>query len=138
MFLFSGYWIYWIGIYIYGRSRRRFVVSWFRALSWSNPVLAPEEPFLRPFFVRPKKIILFKRRGNSMKQKFLEMIQVAVWLHTDEFIFVWFHKNEKGRQNRYSCAKTGLLRRSVKNKVTFSKLKTLPLRALLTFGKVVI
>ena len=33
-----------------------------------------------------------------MKQKLLEMIQVTVWLHTDEFIFVWFNKNENGRQ----------------------------------------
>ena len=50
--------------------------------------LTPEELFWRPFFIRPKKIILIKRRGNSMKQKLLEMIQVAVWLHTYEFIFV--------------------------------------------------
>ena len=46
-----------------------------------------------------------------MKQKLLGMIQVTVWLHTDEFIFVWFHKNENGRQNRSSGAKTELLRR---------------------------
>ena len=37
-----------------------------------------------------------------MKQKLLEMIQVTVWLHTDELIFVWFYKNENGRQNRSS------------------------------------
>ena len=37
-----------------------------------------------------------------MKQKLLEMIQITVWLHTDEFIFVWFYKNDNtknGRQN---------------------------------------
>ena len=33
--------------------------------------------FWRPFFVLPKKIILIKRRGNSMKQKLLDMIQVT-------------------------------------------------------------
>ena len=53
----------------------------------SNPVLAPEERFWRPFFVRPKKIILIKRRGYSMKQKLLKMIQVTVWLHTDYCFF---------------------------------------------------
>ena len=37
-----------------------------------------------------------------MEQKLLEMIQVTVWLHTDEFIFVWFYKNENGQQNRSS------------------------------------
>ena len=41
-----------------------------------------------------------------MKQKLLEMIQVTVWLHNDEFIFVWFYENENGRQNRSSGAKT--------------------------------
>ena len=45
-----------------------------------------------------------------MKQNLLEMIQVTVWLHTDEFIFVWFYKIENGRQNRSSGAKTELLR----------------------------
>ena len=30
-----------------------------------------------------------------MKEKLLEMIQVTVWLHTDEFIFVWFYKKGK-------------------------------------------
>ena len=62
--------------------------------------------------VRPKKIILIKKVRNSMKQKLLEMIQVTVWLHTDEFIFVWFYKNENGRQNRSSGTKTELLRRA--------------------------
>ena len=46
-----------------------------------------------------------------MKQKLLEMIQVTVWLHSDEFIFVWFYNNVKGCQNRFSGAKTVLLRR---------------------------
>ena len=68
----------------------------------SNPVLAPEERFWRQLFVRPKKIVLIKRRGNSMKQKLLKMIQVTVWLHIDEFIFAWFYKNENRRQNRSS------------------------------------
>ena len=27
------------------------------------------------------------------------MIQVTVWFHADEFIFVWFYKNDNGRQN---------------------------------------
>ena len=85
---------------LYGRSRRR------PAIRRSNPVLAP-------VFVRPKKIILIKREYSiSMKQKLLEMIQVTVWLHSDEFIFVWFNKNEKGRQNRSSATKTELLRRA--------------------------
>ena len=47
-----------------------------------------------------------------MKQKLLKMIQVTVWLHTNEFIFVWFYKNENGRQERSSGAKTELLRRA--------------------------
>ena len=47
-----------------------------------------------------------------MKQKLLEMIQVTVWLYTDEFIFVWFYKNENGRQNRSSGVKIVLLRRA--------------------------
>ena len=36
-----------------------------------------------------------------MKQKLLEMIQVTVWLHTYEFIFVWFYKNENERQKTF-------------------------------------
>ena len=48
-----------------------------------------------------------------MKQKLLEMIQVTVWLHTVEFILVWFYKNEKGSQNRSSGAKTELLQWAV-------------------------
>ena len=63
-------------------------------------------------FVRFVKIILIKRRGNSMKHKLLEIIQVTVRLHTDEFIFVWFYKNENGRQNRFLGDKTELLRRT--------------------------
>ena len=49
---------------------------------------------------------------DSMKQKLLEMIQVNVWIHTDEFIFDWFYINENGRQNRSSGAKTELLWRA--------------------------
>ena len=52
-----------------------------------------------------------------MKQKLLEMIQVNVWLHIDEFIFVWFYKNENGRQNRSSGAETELLRRGLSARV---------------------
>ena len=62
--------------------------------------------FWRPFFIRLKKIIPIKRRGNNMKQRLLEIIQVTVWLHTDELIFLWFYKKRKrapkpllGRQN---------------------------------------
>ena len=65
-----------------------------------------------------------------MKQKLLQMIQVTVWLHTDEFIFVWFYKNENGRQNRSSDAKTELLRQAgattpclLKMKICFSPCK---------------
>ena len=35
-----------------------------------------------------------------MKQKLLEMVQVTVLFHTDEFIFVWSFKNGTRRQNR--------------------------------------
>ena len=35
------------------------------------------------------------------------MIQVTVWLHTDEFIFVWFYKNENGRHNSSRAPKLG-------------------------------
>ena len=65
-----------------------------------NPVLAPEERFWRPFFVRLKKNILVNMQGKSMrKYELLEMIQVTVLFHTDEFIFVWTYKNGNGRQN---------------------------------------
>ena len=74
---------------------------------WSNPVLAPEERFWRPFFVRSKKIIWIK----SMEHKLLKMFQVTIVFHTDEFIFVWSFKNWNGHQNCFSGAKTGLLRR---------------------------
>ena len=50
----------------------------------SNTVLAPEERFWRPFFIRPKKI----------------------------FLFIFFKKNGNGRQNLALGAKTGLLRRA--------------------------
>ena len=56
----------------------------------SNTALAPEERFWRPFFERSEKIILIKSRGNSMKQMLLEMIQVAVWLHTDDLFLFGF------------------------------------------------
>ena len=65
----------------------------------SNPVLAPEERFLRPFLVSPKMIILIQRRGKSKKQKLLEMGQVTVLFHTDEFILVWSLKNGNGCRN---------------------------------------
>ena len=70
----------------------------------SNPDLAPEERFWRPYFVRPKK-----RWGQSMKHKLLEMVQVV---HTNEIIFVWSLENGNGRQNNSLGAKTGLLRRA--------------------------
>ena len=42
-----------------------------------------------------------------IQQKLLEMIQVTVWLHTDEFFFGWFYKNENWRQKRSAAvAKT--------------------------------
>ena len=66
-------------------------------LTWSQS-LAPEEWFWPLFFVRPKNIILIKRRENSMKQKLSEMIQITVWLYTDDF-FCWFYKNKNGPQN---------------------------------------
>ena len=31
-----------------------------------------------------------------MKQKLLEMVQVTVLFHTDEFIYVWSYKTETG------------------------------------------
>ena len=40
------------------------------------------------------------------------MIEITVLLHTDEFIIVGFYKNENGRQNRSSGAKSELLRRA--------------------------
>ena len=61
---------------------------------------------------RPKSIILIMRWGNSIKQKMLEMIEVTVWLHTDEFIFVWFYIKDNGHQNYSSGTETELLRRA--------------------------
>ena len=51
------------------------------------------------FLLGQKKIILTKRRGKSMKQKLLEIVQVTVLFQTDEIIFVWSFKNGNGRQN---------------------------------------
>ena len=47
-----------------------------------------------------------------MEQKLLEMVQVTVLFHTNEFIFVRSFKNGNGRQNHSSGAKTELLRRA--------------------------
>jgi len=38
-----------------------------------------------------------------MKQKLLEMVQVTVLFHTDEFIFVLSLNNGNGRQNLLGC-----------------------------------
>ena len=60
---------------------------------WRPPVEVtqfwrPRSGFGARFFVKPKKIILIKRRGNSRKQKLLEMIQVSGWWHPDHlFLF---------------------------------------------------
>ena len=69
---------------------RRFVVNLGTKL-WRPPVEVTQ--FWRQisgFAPKTKRIILIKGLGYSMKQKLLEMIQVTDWLHTDEFIFVWF------------------------------------------------
>ena len=42
-----------------------------------------------------------------MKQKLLEMIQVTVWLHTDEFIFVWFYKDKTDAKTAPRAPKLG-------------------------------
>ena len=49
---------------------------------------------LAPVFCKTRKIILIKRQGKSMKQKLLEMIQLTVWLHTDELICFGFTKTK--------------------------------------------
>ena len=67
----------------------------------------PRSGFGARFFVRPKKIISIKRRGKSMRQKLLEMFQVTVLFHTDEFIFVWSFKNGNGRQTTPRGPKIG-------------------------------
>ena len=38
------------------------------------------------------------------------MIQVTIWLHTDEFIYVWSYKNRNGHKNHSSSTKTEFLR----------------------------
>ena len=65
---------------------------------WRPPVKVtqfwrPRSGFDARFLKDQKKIILIKRQGNSMKQQLLEMIQVTVRPHTDEFIFVLKTKN---------------------------------------------
>ena len=45
-----------------------------------------------------------------MNQKLLEMVQVTVLFHTDEFIYVWSYKTETGAKTAPRGAKTGLLR----------------------------
>ena len=47
-----------------------------------------------------------------MKQILLEMVQVTVLFHTDDFFFIWSFKNGNGRQNCSLGAKAGLLRRA--------------------------
>ena len=59
------------------------------------------------FFERPENIILIKRRGKSIKQKLLEMIQVTVLFHTDEFILVWSFKNGTGAKTTHRVPKLG-------------------------------
>ena len=56
----------------------------------SNQVLVPEERFWRPIFLRPKSLILVKRRGKSMKQKFIEMgcSEVLCRFHTFQPVIV--------------------------------------------------
>ena len=44
-----------------------------------------------------------------MKKKLLELVQITVLFHNDEFIFVWSFKNGNEGQYRSSGAKTGLL-----------------------------
>ena len=51
---------------------------------------------LAPAFCKTKKIILIKRRGNSMTQKLMEMIQVTVgFILMDLFLF-GFTKTKTG------------------------------------------
>ena len=66
----------------------------------SNPVLAPEEQFLRPlFFVRPKKIILIGEKyetkvgGNGLSYCF-----VSYW-----WIYFCFSKTETGAKTLIGC-----------------------------------
>ena len=66
--------------------------------SWGPPVEVTQ--FWRLFLTKQDYI------DEDMKQKLLDMIQVTVWLHTDELIFLWFYKNENRRQNCSSGAKT--------------------------------
>ena len=53
-----------------------------------------------------KKDYIDQEAGDQYETKVVQMIQVTVWLHTNEFIFGCFYKNEDGRS---SGAKTELL-----------------------------
>ena len=75
-----------------------------------KPSFSTRGAVLAPTFCKAKKDYIDQEvRGKSMKQKCLEMVQVTVLFHTDEFIFVWSVKNGNGRQNRSSGAKPAQL-----------------------------
>ena len=78
----------------------------------SNPVLAPEEQFWYPVFVKPKKDYIDQEAGEKYETKVVGNGSSHCFVHTDEFNFVWSIKNGNGRQNRSSGAKTGLLQRA--------------------------
>ena len=73
----------------------------------SNPDLAPEERFWCPFFVRPKKIILIKRRGKSMEQKLLEIVQVTKLCFILVNLFLLGSKTETGVKTAHQVPKLG-------------------------------
>jgi len=52
---------------------------------------------------KAKKNYIYQEAGENMKQKLLEMVQVTLLFHTDEFIFVLSLNNGNGRQNLLGC-----------------------------------
>ena len=66
---------------------------------------------MAPVFCKAeKKIILIKRRVKSLKQKLLEMVQVTVLFHTDEFHFCLVFQKREWAPKPTLAAETGLLR----------------------------
>ena len=66
----------------------------------------------RSGFGAREKIILIKRRGKSMNQSWWKWFKLLFCFKLMKFIFVYSFINGNGRQNRFSGAKTGLLRRA--------------------------
>ena len=51
---------------------------------------------MAPVFCKTKKNYIDQEAGEEYETKVVGNDSSYCWLHTDEFNFVWFYKNEKG------------------------------------------